>query len=102
MPIGLQCQEDFLLMKAAARRGLPLESGFVLYNHLSTREGVKFQEIQRFLRRFAAMNTSKDGWVTQGEMALFLAQGPGGPPSKDALCLQALFKSTDGVRDAIM
>ena len=100
MPIGSQCQEDFLLMKEAGRLGLPLESGFVLYNRLSTQEGVKFQEIQGFLKHFASVDANKDGWVTPGEMASFLGQGQGEPPNNvDASSLQALFKSADGVRD---
>ena len=70
--------------------GLPPVSGIVIYHNVTKDMKMDFKTIKKWLRRFAAMDGDKDGFVTLEDFAHFL-QLP-----NDA-SLQAVFTSANKV-----
>ena len=77
-------------MRSATQAGLPPTSGIVIYRNVNRDLQMDLKAIKKWLRRFAAMDADKDGFVRVGDFAGFL-QLP-----NDA-CVQAVFTAADKV-----
>ena len=77
-------------MKAARRARLPFLSGMVVYVKANRDLKMDFKTMKKWLHRFVAMDSDKDGFIKLGDFARFLRV------PNDA-CLQAVFNSADKV-----
>jgi hypothetical protein len=64
--------EDVLLMRSAHKAGLPSHSGMVVYQKANRDLNMDLSTMKKWLHRFIAMDSDKDGFVTVDDFARFL------------------------------
>ena len=89
MPHTNHAFEDVLLMRTARKAGLPFHSGMVVYQKASRDLNMDLSTMKKWLRRFVAMDSNKDGFINVDDFARFLQV-----PNHDAQ-LQAVFNTAE-------
>lgn len=64
--------EDVLLMRSARKAGLPFRSGMVVYQKANRDLNMDLSTMKKWLHRFAAMDSDKDGFINVDGFARFL------------------------------
>ena len=81
--------EDVLLMRTARMAGLPFRSGMVVYQKANRDLKLDLSTMKKWLHRFVAMDSNKDGFINVDDFARFLQVS-----THDAH-LQAVFNATE-------
>ena len=77
-------------MKITRMTRLPFQSGMVIYHKASRDLNMDLGAMKKWLHRFIAMDSDKDGFIKLGDFAEFLRV-----PSNS--CVQSVFDSADKV-----
>ena len=64
--------EDVLLMRSARKAGLPFRSGMVVYQKANRDLNMDLSTMKKWLHRFIAMDSDKDGFINVDDFARFL------------------------------
>ena len=88
MPHTNHAFEDVLLMRSARKAGLPFRSGMVVYQKANSDLNMDLSAMKKWLHRFIAMDSDKDGFINVDDFAKFLQV------SNDAK-LQAVFNAAE-------
>ena len=77
-------------MYTATQSGLPGCSGIIVYQDATTNLKMNLKVIKKWLRRFAAIDGNKDGFITAEDLSRFLHL-------PNNACLQAVLRAADEV-----
>ena len=88
MPYTNHAFEDVLLMRSASKAGVPFCSGMVVYQKANRDLNMDLSAMKKWLYRFIAMDSDKDGFINIDDFTRFL-QVP-----NDAQ-LQAIFNAAE-------
>lgn len=80
--------EDLSLMKEAKRLGMPDVAGIVEFGRTARPFNIRYEQLKKLLRRFARIDSNKDGLISIEDLAVFLKV------PHDA-CLQSVFDTID-------
>lgn len=70
VPVTGHSFEDTLLMAAATTHGLPPETGVIEFKKTATKLGLNLDSVKGHLKRFAALDSDKDGQISLRDFAL--------------------------------